>query len=85
MEELTIYENDRTMKNVMEVCKHLEQRIQDSPGPKGNMNQMSGYQCQSTNMQLFNDKDNFTDYLKASSASKMVQMHGHAYILLKDS
>ena len=77
VEELTTYEVDRTLKNVMEVCKDLAQRIQDSPGPKGTIDQMSDYQCQSTNMQFFNDKTYFTDYLKAS-ASKMVWMPGYA-------
>ena len=79
IDDFTEFEEQRTLKNVMYVCHDLAYRIQDAAGPKGSMDLMSGYSCQTKESHFFNDTEYLAEYLKAASVSKRAQMPGHAY------
>ena len=59
-------------------CKDLAFRVQDSPGPRGSLDPMSGLVLETKEELFFNDIDFLVTYLNAS-ATKQSDMPGHAY------
>ena len=59
-------------------CKDLAFRVQDSTGPRGSLDPMSGLVLETKEELFFNDIDFLITYLNAS-ATKQSDMPGHAY------
>ena len=76
--EFSRHEDDRQRFNVYETCRELAATVQDSPGPKGTMNPMTGLVGEQPEEQFFWDTTYLNEYLGAS-AEKRKQLPGHIY------
>ena len=69
-EQMAHYEDERIKKNVLLTCDDLANRVQDSPGPKGSKDIMSGYTSEACDHHFFNDVIYLTEYIKACINTK---------------
>jgi len=78
LEEFNTYEDDRMKKNVSATCKDLASRVQDSPGPKGTFDVMSGFTSAPREEMFYTDGEYFQSYIQAPK-TKRSNLPGHGY------
>ena len=75
-EELDAYETGIAKYNVVETCKEIARRVDDSPGPRGGF--MTGYYSQDSGSIFFSDAKYLRDYLDAPPSKKSL-LPGKSY------
>ena len=75
-EELDSYETEIIKHNVVETCKELARRVDDSPGPRGGF--MTGYYSHDSSSIFFPDAKYLRDYLDAPP-TKRPSLPGNNY------